>query len=597
MIASRKALIIVAAFVLMALGLPWGGNVPAAFAQIQVTSASPSTGDQGTLGLNVTIGGKGFKKGAKANFYLKGTTNPAGITVRATKFVSDASLVATIDISAGATPDAFDIVVANADGRTGKGTELFKVTVKINPCTQPDPVPTPSAYLSSVPGFPGFLDSTFGNGTGRVIGPRYLEVGFAGGNGNPPVAIQNVAGEARVVVVGTSHNVCVNNSGYVWAVVRYLPDGSLDQTFGSDGVATEGLPASDSGGVIRANSVAIQQDNKIVVVGSTQAYKYNTAPTIARLNVDGSPDLTFGTLGVVTPPGFGRTKSGALRTVAIQSDGAIVAAGEAQSSDGGQGYVVRVHPDGTVDTSFNPNNSTPSPFFWASRIQRIGSEERIVVAGAAHDSFGQHAAAVWRFTGSGAVDKSFGSLTDPTDPNSERSGMVLTSFHGDMHPYFFDYFNDLAIDSSNRIVAAGYAGHSVSGGPSESQLAMARYDVSGDLDLTFGSTGKVLASFGPTWSMANATAIQQDGRILIVGRSVTAEGIDALGIGRFNVDGTADATFGNGGWASDSIIDAKRTGSWTGVVVQPDGNIVCAGSIYTESDHPFFYAVLARYWQ
>ena len=37
MIASRKALIVVAAFVLMAIGLPWGGNVPAAFAQITVT--------------------------------------------------------------------------------------------------------------------------------------------------------------------------------------------------------------------------------------------------------------------------------------------------------------------------------------------------------------------------------------------------------------------------------------------------------------------------------------------------------------------------------------------------------------------------------
>ena len=155
MIASRKVIIVVAAFVLMAIGLPWGGNVPAAFAQILVTSANPDTGDQGTLGLNVTIGGKGFKKGAKAYFYLKGTTNPAGIAVRATKFVSDASLVATIDIAAGATPDDFDIVVANADGRTGKGTELFKVAVKIDPCTQPDPVPSFSPFISGPPGVPG----------------------------------------------------------------------------------------------------------------------------------------------------------------------------------------------------------------------------------------------------------------------------------------------------------------------------------------------------------------------------------------------------------------------------------------------------------
>ena len=65
MIASRKALIIVAAFVLIALGLPWGGAVPAAFAQtISVTAADPPTGEQGTLSLSVTIKGKGFKTGA-----------------------------------------------------------------------------------------------------------------------------------------------------------------------------------------------------------------------------------------------------------------------------------------------------------------------------------------------------------------------------------------------------------------------------------------------------------------------------------------------------------------------------------------------------
>jgi hypothetical protein len=61
MTASRKALIIVAAFVLMALGLPWGGNVPAAFAQISVTAADPPSGEQGTLNLSVTLKGKGFK--------------------------------------------------------------------------------------------------------------------------------------------------------------------------------------------------------------------------------------------------------------------------------------------------------------------------------------------------------------------------------------------------------------------------------------------------------------------------------------------------------------------------------------------------------
>ncbi len=147
MTASRKALFIVTAFVLMAIGLPWGGNVPTAFAQISVTAADPPTGEQGALNLNVIIKGKGFKAGAKAKWFKTGTTDPAGVNVKSTQYVSSTQLIATIDIADAAALSWFDIEVANADGRTGKGTELFSVLAKkIDPCTLPNPEPTPSAY-------------------------------------------------------------------------------------------------------------------------------------------------------------------------------------------------------------------------------------------------------------------------------------------------------------------------------------------------------------------------------------------------------------------------------------------------------------------
>ncbi len=130
MIANRKALIVVAAFVLMAIGLPWGGNVPEAFAQISVTAADPPTGEQGALNLNVIIKGKGFKNGAKANWFKTGTTDAAGVNVKSTQFVSSTQLIATIDIADWAALSLFDIEVRNADGRTGKGTELFSVIRK-----------------------------------------------------------------------------------------------------------------------------------------------------------------------------------------------------------------------------------------------------------------------------------------------------------------------------------------------------------------------------------------------------------------------------------------------------------------------------------
>src|SRR5882724_6343322 len=104
-----------------------------AVAQIQVNSANPSAAPQGTVNLNVTIAGSGFKKGAKAQWFLTGTTNPGGVTVNSTTFGGTSSLTANINVAADAVISGFDIVVTNTDGRTGKGTDKFAVTVKGTP--------------------------------------------------------------------------------------------------------------------------------------------------------------------------------------------------------------------------------------------------------------------------------------------------------------------------------------------------------------------------------------------------------------------------------------------------------------------------------
>src|SRR5258708_5464707 len=116
-----------------------------AVAQIQVNSANPGAAPQGTINLNVTISGNGFKKGAKAQWFLTGTTNPGGVTVNSTAFGGSSSLTANITVAADAVISGFDIVVTNLDGRTGKGTDKFAVTLKGTPvgCTTTG---TPSGF-------------------------------------------------------------------------------------------------------------------------------------------------------------------------------------------------------------------------------------------------------------------------------------------------------------------------------------------------------------------------------------------------------------------------------------------------------------------
>ena len=132
--------ILVGIFALMA-ALP-------ATAQIQVNSANPSAAPQGTTNLNVTISGNGFKKGATAQWFVTGTTNPGGVTVNSTSFQSTTQLTANITVASDAVISGFDIVVTSAS-RTGKGTDLFAVQSKANSCTV-QPLPSGISWVTSL---------------------------------------------------------------------------------------------------------------------------------------------------------------------------------------------------------------------------------------------------------------------------------------------------------------------------------------------------------------------------------------------------------------------------------------------------------------
>jgi hypothetical protein len=87
-------------------------------------------GEQDTSALVVKVTGKNFAPGERAEFFRSKTTDPGGIAVRETVFVSATELRATIDIAAGAALSLFDIRVTNTNGRSGKGSDLFQVVAK-----------------------------------------------------------------------------------------------------------------------------------------------------------------------------------------------------------------------------------------------------------------------------------------------------------------------------------------------------------------------------------------------------------------------------------------------------------------------------------
>lgn len=121
---------------LLVLGL---APIGAALAQIKVTAATPSSAVQGTFSLDVVVSGSGFNSSAKVQYFVTGTTNPGGITVKKVVYRNSNELVTTVDVADTAVLASFDIQVTLSNGRKGKGTTLFSVKTKP---TGPSQAPT-----------------------------------------------------------------------------------------------------------------------------------------------------------------------------------------------------------------------------------------------------------------------------------------------------------------------------------------------------------------------------------------------------------------------------------------------------------------------
>src|SRR5512140_2367946 len=85
--------------------------IGAALAQVKVTSATPASAYQGTLSLDVVVTGSGFDSSAKVQYFVTGTTNPGGVTVRSVTYRKSSELVTTIDVAEGAVLSSYDIQV------------------------------------------------------------------------------------------------------------------------------------------------------------------------------------------------------------------------------------------------------------------------------------------------------------------------------------------------------------------------------------------------------------------------------------------------------------------------------------------------------
>lgn len=332
----------------------------------------------------------------------------------------------------------------------------------------------------------GFLADGAVDGTFGVSGVRTVDFGGSGDFADT-IRAHPVGG---FIVAGSYEN---GTSTVDFAIARLDANGSLDTSFSGDGKATV-----DFGNVDKCYDAAVQADGKVVMVGTT-VVGGNTQMALTRLNADGSLDTGFGASGKITiNPGV---QPGAfLTSVGLLSDGRIVAAGYANfsssiyvadtrfvvlcyttggvldSSFSGDGIVaesirssaqdyaqclvvqdddkvvvgglsfysnnrnmalMRVNPDGSLDSGFSGDGKLYSTYDSFSQdygeAVTLDANGKILLAGGANNNF-----ALFRYLGNGALDSSFGS-----------GGKVLVDMGATDRAYGVD------LQQGGRIILAG----------------------------------------------------------------------------------------------------------------------------------------------
>ncbi|MCF8461343.1 MAG: T9SS type A sorting domain-containing protein [Flavobacteriales bacterium] len=358
------------------------------------------------------------------------------------------------------------------------------------------------------------------------------------------VAIQS---DNKLVVAGYTIISAISN----FAVLRYNSDGSLDNTFDTDGKLTTSVGGFND----NATSVAIQTDGKIIVAGNTHDGSYWDF-ALVRYNTDGSLDNTFGTNGIVTTDIGGYNDY--LNSIAIQSDGKIVATGSSNNMTYDDITVVRYNVDGSLDITFNGDGKVTTDFIGyndKAYTVMLQSDDKILVAGRT-SSFSSIDFALVRYESDGSLDNTFGT-----------GGMVTTDFVGG---------DDLALaatlDVDGKIVVVGGVRN-----PSW-DFGLARYNSDGSLDNTFSTDGLVITDFGIGDDMAQSVFIQWNGNVVATGYAKVGTYND-FAVFRYHYNGTLDNTFGTGGKVTTDF--GLNNDHAYASLMQPDHKIVAVGGTYS----------------
>ena len=322
--------------------------------------------------------------------------------------------------------------------------------------------------------------------------------------------------DGKIVVVGQTHG-SAPDQNYT-AAVRYDEDGSIDETFGEEGVFRQNMPGSDFG-----FAGALHEDG-IVIAGRYDELGEGMNSFVVRLTHDGDldsdPTTGFADGGVLTSD---MGENDWAHDVSVQGNGKIVVGGTLNwgGLEDPDFYALRLNADGTPDddsdvTDFGEGGVATVD--WNGRSDHanaiaLGPRGRVYVGGLTAPDSGQRDVAIAALTRDGELDDSW-----------SGDGRVRTSFPGPSD----DGVYELAVESDGKLVAVSF-------GNGEG-FKVARYLPNGQLDPSFGGDGLIIRPMSQnSGGMVSSVALQPNGRIVIGGNAYN-ENADDFAVMRLRGD-------------------------------------------------------------
>lgn len=403
----------------------------------------------------------------------------------------------------------------------------------------------------------------------RIDEHGLMQGGFLTGlNFNATVKKLAIQADGKIIVSGsfTTYN-AVPRAG----LCRLNEDGTLDNSFNPG----TGVNAD-------IETIAIQDDGKILIGGNFTSFNGESCSRIARLNDDGSLDDTF-------PSATG--VNGYVGDIEIVDENSFLVAGDFTQFDGQTvNRIIRVNTDGTLDAAFSSNLGTgPNAVVYTAHVT---ADNDILIGGNFLTLNGLSNIRIARLTADGTPDLDFNSGTGCDDIvhaiETDNSGNIFAFGH-------FESYDGDAIFSVVKILPSGErditfnvpigptSSNNVSGGIlsyNNNPIAHGYFTTYNNEPFEYivqlGQTGAIDLSF------ANATGFNSgqvyklkqlpDGRIAVAGYFNNYNGETMYGLVIINPDGSRDLTFNIG----TGILPI--TGFVKAIEVMPAGDLLVGGN-------------------